>query len=148
MPELTQTGMTVLWSVLLAVFLAAEALTFQLVSVWFAFGALGGLIVNLCRAPFVWQVLVFVVVSFACLIATRPLVRKFTADRIQKTNLDRSIGADAVVLEEIDNTRATGQVRVDGKVWTARSSDGAVVPAGAVVTVEKIEGAKLIVKNK
>ena len=46
---------------------------------------------------------------------------------------------------DIDNLEATGAVAVDGKVWTARSADGGVIAPGAVVTVERIEGVKLIV---
>lgn len=140
--------LTIIWIVLLLAFIVLEAVTVQLVSAWFAIGALCALIVNLCGLSLVWQMLVFIVVSGVCLLATRPLVRKLTAAKIQKTNADRCIGADAVVLEEIHNLHATGQVKTGGNVWTARSADDTVIPAGAVVTVERMEGVKLIVRAK
>ncbi|MBR3738003.1 MAG: NfeD family protein, partial [Eubacterium sp.] len=67
--------------------------------------------------------------------------------KAQKTNADRCIGEDAVVCEEINNLEAKGQVKVDGKIWSARSSDGSIIPTDTIVTVEKIDGVKLIVKN-
>ncbi len=139
---------TVCWIVLLIIFAVAEAATVQLVSVWFAVGALAGLIANLCDANITLQIVIFISVSIICFIATRPLVKKFTANRIENTNADRCIGSTAVVIEEIDNVEASGQVKVNGNIWTARSSDGSVIPVNARVTVEKIEGVKLIVNQE
>ncbi len=140
--------LTVIWVVLLIVFLVLEAVSVQLVSAWFAVGALAALIANLCGLNVVWQIVLFLAVSAICLVATRPLVKKLTAAKIQKTNADRCIGAEAVVLEEINNLEPTGQVKAVGNVWTARSADNSVIPKGAVVIVERMEGVKLIVRNK
>lgn len=146
--ELSMTGRTVLWAATLVAFLIAEASTFQLVSIWFALGALGALIANVCGLGFAAQVGIFIVVSAVSLIATRPLVKKFTKAKIQSTNVDRCINTDAVVIEEIDNLNSKGQVKSDGKIWTARSADNSIIPENSVVTVKKIEGVKLIVEIK
>ena len=133
---LTVTGFTVLWSVLLILFIIAEAITVQLVSIWFAIGSLVALIANFCGANTLVQ---------AALLLTRPLVKKFSTPKIQRTNIDRIIGERAIVTEEIDNLRAIGIVKADGKSWSARSADGSIIPAGSVVEVQKIDGVKLIV---
>lgn len=67
---------------------------------------------------------------------------------IQHTNADRCIGGEAVVLERIDNISETGSVKIDGKVWTARSSSGDIVESGEIVRVDKIDGVKLLVSKK
>lgn len=105
---LTVTGFTVLWSVLLILFIIAEAITVQLVSIWFAIGSLVALIANFCGANILVQAALFVGVSFAALLLTRPLVKKFSTPKIQRTNIDRIIGERAIVTEEIDNLRAIG----------------------------------------
>ena len=128
---LTVTGFTVLWSVLLILFIIAEAITVQLA--------------NFCGANILVQAALFVGVSFAALLLTRPLVKKFSTPKIQRTNIDRIIGERAIVTEEIDNLRAIGVVKADGKSWSARSADGSIIPAGSVVEVQKIDGVKLIV---
>ena len=55
------------------------------------------------------------------------------------------IGQTCVVMEPISNLSETGAVKVGGKVWTARSNDGAVFAPGERVIAVRIEGVKLIV---
>ena len=52
-----------------------------------------------------------------------------------------------MVIQTIDNLKATGQVKIDGNVWTARSVDDSVIPTGETVEVLQISGVKLIVKK-
>lgn len=138
----------VIWVVALVLFAAVEAVTVQLVSVWFAAGALAALIADLLGAGVTVQFVVFLAVSIICFIVTRPIVKKFTASKIQSTNADRCIGETAVVVEAIDNVNAKGQVKVNGNVWTARSENDEIIAEGTKVTVLKIEGVKLIVKQE
>ena len=65
--------------------------------------------------------------------------------KIVPTNADALIGAQAVVIEAINNLHAQGQVKIRGQVWTARSSEeGVTYEKGEVVSVLAIEGVKLI----
>ena len=148
MLPLSDTGLTILWVVLLGVFLVLEAATTQLVSIWFAVGALAALLAHLFGLNEIWQMALFVLVSGICLAATRPFVKKLTATKLQKTNADRCIGAPAVVTEDINKLKPHGRVKVLGNVWTARAAEDAVIPEGTVVTVEKMDGVKLIVRKK
>lgn len=145
---LTATTMYIIWAVAIVVFGILEGITAQLVSIWFVFGAIAGLVAAFCHAPITIQVAVFVLVTIITLIATRPIVKKKINTQIQPTNADRCIGQDGVVIEEINNLEPTGQVKADGKVWTARSFDQSIIPEGTVVTIEKIDGVKLIVRVK
>ena len=138
--------MVYLWIALMVVFIVVEGLTVQLVSTWFAVGALGALVANLCGAGTGWQIAVFFTVSIICLIITKPLVKKLTSKNIQPTNADRCIGQQAIVIERIDNIAGKGQVNVKGAVWTARSSDGRIVNEGEQVKILSIDGVKLIVE--
>ncbi len=139
-------AMMIFWIVLLVVLIIVEAVTAQLVTIWFAAGAAAALIAELCGLQQWLQWVIFIAVSAIALIATRPLVRKVTKKTVQPTNADRCIGQTAVVTEDIDNVEGKGQVHVNGVTWTARSSDGTVFRKDERVTVEKIEGVKLIVK--
>ena len=142
------TKMYILWAVAIVAFAIFEGVTAQLVSIWFVLGSIAALIAAFCGANIPIQVTVFTVVTLITLIATRPIVKKRLTAKVEKTNADRCIGQDAVVIEEINNLAASGLVKTDGKVWTARSADSGVIEKDALVTVEKIEGVKLIVKRK
>lgn len=136
------------WIATFILLIVAEAATVQLITIWFAAGAVGALIANLLNAPDWLQWLIFLVVSLATLIVTRPLVKKFTNKKIQPTNADRNIGEQAIVLEDIDNTLGKGSVNIKGVTWTARSLNGECIEKGAMVIVDKIEGVKLIVTKE
>lgn len=141
-------GTIAFWVVALVVFLIVEAVTAGLVSIWFVFGSLVALICAALGATVWLQIFWFVIVSVATLVLTRPLVKRYVDSRSVATNADRSIGRAAVVTERIDNLAATGAVKLDGVVWTARSTDDAVaIETGERVTVRAIEGVKLIVER-
>ena len=134
------------WIIAIVAFIGIEAATIQLVSIWFMGGALAGMIAAMCGLGFVWQFGLFVAVSALLLAIFRPILRKKLTPKQTRTNADRLIGREALVTEPIDDLRATGAVRVDGVLWTARSETGANIPENASVTITRIEGAKLFVR--
>lgn len=141
-------GTIAFWAAALVVFLIVEAVTAGLVSIWFVFGSLVALICAALGAAVWLQIFWFVIISVATLVLTRPLVKRYVDSRSVATNADRSIGRAAVVTERIDNLAATGAVKLDGVVWTARSTDDAVaIETCERVTVRAIEGVKLIVER-
>ena len=91
------------------------------------------------------QITLFIVVAVATLASLRPLVRKFIKPRITKTNVDAIIGTEGYVTGDIDNLTASGQVKLNGMEWTARSTNGEVIPEHTRVRVDRIEGVKLFV---
>lgn len=137
-----------IWAAIIIIFGILEAITAGLVSIWFVFGAIGALIAALFGATIPVQVIIFIAVTIVTLIATRPLVKKYINPIMQRTNADRCIGEEAVVVEKIDNLAASGQVKINGNIWSARSADGKTIDVGGVVVAEKIEGVKLIVHQK
>ena len=139
-------SMTAVWGVAIVVFLVMEAATAGLVTIWFAVGALAALLSSLFGAPVWLQLVWFFVISVAAVILTRPLARKYLNSKTQATNADMYVGKECMVLEEINNVAGTGAVKVAGKVWTARSADGDIIPAGTKAEALRIEGVKLIVK--
>ena len=138
--------MTIVWIVAMVIFAVAEAATAGLVSIWFVAGSVAGLIAAMAGAGLLAQLIWFLAVSAAALALTRPLVKKISAGRTVPTNADRVLGETARVTETIDNDRSTGAVYVDGKTWTARSVDGAVIPAESRVRVRRLEGVTLLVR--
>lgn len=138
--------MTIFWIALMVVFLIVEGATAGLTSIWFAFGALIALVGELLHAPLWLQITLFIIASVAALLVTRPLAKKYVNQRIQPTNADMVIGAEARVVERIDNIKGTGAVAVGGKIWTARSGAGEPIEKDSLITVRKIEGVKLIVE--
>ena len=133
------------WLALIILLVVVEALTVQLVAVWFIAGGIVAFVLSLFAAPLWLQFGTFVVVSTVVLLLVRPLALKRARHEKIPTNADMSIGKTAVVIREIDNERGMGRVELDGQDWAAVSVTGEVIPVGHRVTVQRIEGVKLIV---
>ena len=136
---------SILWLVLLVAFLAAEAATVSMVSLWFAVSALVALLVALLGGPGWLQGTLFLAISAVLLALLRPIVRRYISPRITATNVDSVIGSTGLVTAAIDNVSAAGQVKLGAMEWTARSTSGQPIPVGTLVKVDRIEGVKAFV---
>ncbi len=135
------------WLVAAVVLGIIEAFTPGLVSIWLMFGALAAWLCAILDLPFIVQLIVFLVVSYLLLITTRPIVKKWFTPVIEKTNADRLIGQIGIVTEKINGFEGTGQVKVSGQIWSARSQDNVEIEPGNKVRITAISGVKLIVTH-
>jgi len=133
------------WFLILIFLVVLESATTQLVAIWFALGALGALLVSLVTDSAPVQVTVFVIVSIVSLLLTRPYLRRYQSGKA-RLNLDRVIGAEALVVEDIDNAAESGAVSINGQIWTARSEDGTSIEKGVRAVVTRVEGVKVFVR--
>lgn len=136
--------MVVTWFIVFLVLLVIELVTINLVSIWFAVGALSSMISACFTENITIQVIIFIIVSIIALLITKPFVEKLRKRKIQPTNLDRVIGSEGVVTKEIDKN-SYGEVKVKGSVWTAMSDTK--IEKGKEIKVLKIEGVKLLVEE-
>lgn len=137
--------LSIVWLVLMVVFLLTEAATVVMVSLWFAGGALAALASSLLGAPLWLQVALFFIVSAVLLACLRPMARKHFTPKLERTNVDAVIGSCGYVSADIDNVSAVGSVKLGAMEWTARSSSGHPIAKGALVKVDRIEGVKVFV---
>ncbi|MFJ6002776.1 NfeD family protein [Arthrobacter sp. NPDC092385] len=135
----------VLWLVLFLGLAAVETLTLDLFFIMLSVGALAALVATLAGAGPAVQIVVFAVVSLLMILLIRPVavrhLQKGPADQLN--NIDRLVGAAALALEPV--TAHSGTVKIGGDTWTARSADGAALPAGARLSVTRIDGATALV---
>ena len=133
------------WFISFIVFLIIEALTVNLVTIWFAIGALASTISCLFTDSIIIQATVFVIVSVLSLFATQPLIRKIRKTSVIPTNFDRVIGKIGVVTKKI-GLNDYGEVKIFGNYWTAYSKQE--IKVGERVKILSVEGVKLIVEKE
>ena len=136
--------MSFIWMVVFLALIVIELMTVNLVSIWFAIGALASFVLSFWVENTTWQIAVFVGVSFISLLFTRGFVKKIRGGKVEATNLDRVIGQIGVVTEEITKLEP-GEVKVDGKKWSAISTKK--IKEGSKVEILSIDGVKLNVKE-
>ncbi len=133
------------WVIVILILIIAEACTLNLVSIWFIASGLVALIVSLFIDSFLIQFAVFVLLGAFLLLTTRKIIKKWLKPRSEKTNLDRVVGMSGIVTEQI-NKYELGEVKVDGKRWSAISNDK--IQIGEEVIIDQIDGVKLKVRKK
>lgn len=138
------------WLIAMVLFLVVEMATaISLTSIWFCIGALAGILAAAAGLGFSGQCMVFLGVSLLMLFFTRPFLKKIIRPQYQATNADKILGASCMVVETIDNAAATGAVKFDGKLWTARSLDPSdIFPSGEQVIAETLQGVTVYVKSQ
>lgn len=136
-----------IWLIAVVVFLILEAVTYQLISIWFVFGAAAGLISSFVTDNFYIEMAVFLAVSILMLSILRPLSLKLVKKQDFKSNVESLIGKTILITQEVNNLHSSGQGKVNGMYWTVRSEDDKQIPAGELARIVRIEGVKLIVSS-
>ena len=132
------------WLAIVILLGVIELVTVNLVTIWFIASALVSLVLSFFEIPFIVQFGVFVILWTVLLITTRKMLQSKIDSFKQSTNLDRVIGTEGIVTEKITKHN-NGEVKVDGKRWTAVSDK--TIQEGKIVKIIKIEGVKLIVEE-
>lgn len=137
-----------IWLGIFVLSVIIEAVEPDLVSIWFAAGALLAIILSIIPGvPFWVEIIVFLVVSFVLIFAIRPLAKKYLYKKEIKSNIEEKIGEKCVVIKAI-NELAHGEVKLNGVIWTAIARNKKeVFEEQSVVTIVGIDGNKLIVEK-
>lgn len=139
---------TMVWLAAMIALIVIEIVTVGIGAVWFALGALAAVLVSLLGAETILQTAVFLAVSFATLIFTRPLVVKYINGTRIRTNYEGIIGKTVRITQDVDNIVETGCAVVNGQDWTVRAADNDCrIEAGSLAKVVDIKGVKLIVEK-
>ena len=134
-----------IWMIIAALFIVGEIFTQGFFILWFGVGAAAAGILSLLGLGIGWQLAAFVVVSGVLFIVSRRFAEKFSKKQPPGIGADRFIGLEGIVLEEINNVKNTGQIRVQKDEWRADSATGEIIPKGKRVKVARMDGTHLVV---
>lgn len=133
-----------MWVFIIILLAIIEISTVNLTTIWFVASALVSLILSFFIEDIFIQFLVFVLLGLILLLTTRKYLLKLLRVKDSKTNLDRVVGMNGIVTEDIDKL-SPGEVKVDGKKWTAVADKS--IAKGSTIEVLEITGVKLKVKE-
>ena len=149
MIQFIQNNLMWFWLSVMVICVLIEALTLALTSVWAAIAALIMIFVSQTGLPFKWQLLLFLVLTIALIVTTRPFAVKKLKLGKNKTNVNSLVGQEVLVVKKISPFQK-GEVKAkNGVIWTAQNADpqsSSEIPEGTVCTIEKIDGNTLSVK--
>ena len=136
-----------LWLITAGIFFVVEMITTGFLIFWLGIGGLLAMITSFITENLFIQTAVFVVSSVLLILFTKPLVKKYIdTGKNTITNAYRIIGKTGLVTIDIDSVESTGQVKVNGEIWTAKADTN--IQKGTEVEILKIDGVKLVVAPK
>ena len=134
----------VMWLIVVILLAIIEFATVNLVSIWFVLSGIVAMIVSLFTDLFYVQFGVFVLLGIVLMLMTKPMLNKMLAEKETKLNLERIIGMEGVVTEQIEKNKV-GEVKVDGKLWSAVATTK--IPVDSLIKAKAIDGVKLVVEK-
>lgn len=136
-----------LWLIAAGIFFVIEILTTGFLIFWLGLGSIFAMITSIFIDSIFIQTAVFVFSSVILIFLTKPIISKYVdTKKVTPTNAYSVIGKIGVVIQDINSIDCTGQVKVNGEIWSAKSEENIV--KGTEVEILKIDGVKLVVKSQ
>ncbi len=126
-----------------------ESITQELVSIWFAVGALIALVLSaIPNVPWYAELIVFAGVSFLTMVLTRPFVKRLLTNATRYTNIDEFIGKRVPVMKDISKFEM-GEIKLNGIIYSASltEEDSEKISAGEIVEIVAFKGNKVVVRK-
>ena len=136
--------MIIIWSVVIAIALVIEFLTYDMVTSWFAVGGLAALIIAAAGVENIWwQIGAFFIIPLICLLFLRRFVVRFVKVKTTPTNLDANIGQHYKLLQDVKDGRS--QIKINDVLWTVSSNED--MKEGELAEVTGMAGNRYIVAS-
>jgi len=140
-------GTWLIWMAVAAVFIIGEIFTLGFFLLWFGIGAAVAGILAIFGLGGSWQWGAFAVVSGVLFVLSRRFAERFSKKQPPGIGADRFIDKKGVVLEEVDNIKNSGRIRMGKEEWRAESDTGEVILVGKMVEVTRLVGTHVVVKT-
>ena len=135
-----------IWLIISGLAIIIEFFTVGFLVFWFSIGALLAMVVSFFTDDIIIQTSVFIASSTLLIFATKPFVKHFDIPNPLRSNVYSLTGKTGMVIQEINNSNSTGQIKVGGETWSAISENPAsIIPINTAVRIIKIKGVKAIV---
>ena len=139
--------MIYVWLAVVILSVVVEAVTNELLTIWFAIAGLICVILSAFQIEWYITLPVFIAVSTALILGLRKLSIKLLNKKCDdKTNADAVFGKKFVLLSKI-SLNQPGTIKVNDVVWNVLTeNNGEVVEEGSLVKVLRLSGNKYIVE--
>jgi membrane protein implicated in regulation of membrane protease activity len=140
----------ILWIILGVGLIIAEVFTLGFVLFWFGIGALAAAFVGFLGLGFLWQFLVFALVSSVLTAMSRTIFAKYFShgdENAVKMGMDALPGQIGMVISDSKGALKESAVKVYGSTWTAFPIDDETLTEGEKVEVVRVQGASIYVRK-
>ncbi len=126
-----------------------EALSQDLIAIWFSLGSLISLVLS-AVPNLAWyiELIVFALVSLFVMFLTRPFAKRLLLNATRYTNIDEYVGKRVSVIKEISKYE-NGEIKINGIIYQACLLEEEYDPikANEIVEIVTFKGNKVIVRR-
>lgn len=126
-----------------------EALSQDLIAIWFSLGSLISLVLSaIPNLAWYVELIVFALVSLFVMFLTRPLAKRLLLNATRYTNIDEFVGKRVTVLKNISKYE-NGEIKINGIVYQAclMEEEFDSIASGEIVEIVTFKGNKVIVRK-
>lgn len=126
-----------------------EALSQDLIAIWFSLGSLISLVLSaIPNLAWYVELIVFALVSLFVMFLTRPLAKRLLLNATRYTNIDEFVGKRVTVLKNISKYE-NGEIKINGIVYQAclMEEEFDFIASGEIVEIVTFKGNKVIVRK-
>ncbi len=126
-----------------------EALSQDLIAIWFSLGSLISLVLSAVpNLPWYIELIVFALVSLFVMFLTRPFAKRLLLNATRYTNIDEYVGKRVSVIKEISKYE-NGEIKINGIIYQACLLEEEYDPikANEIVEIVTFKGNKVIVRR-
>ena len=137
------------WLSVFVLTIVIEAISQDLISIWFSLGAIIALILSAFPIiPWYAELVVFAAVSFLVMALTRPLVKKLLLNATRYTNVDEFVGKRVKVITDISKFE-NGEVKIHDIIYNASLMEEETEPIlkDEVVEIVTFKGNKVTIST-
>ena len=139
--------MWLIWLIAAGIFFIAEIITVGFFIFWLGIGSILAMLVSFFTDSVIIQIATFAISSSILLFFTKPLAKRLAKSDNIVTNSFSLINKNGIVTVDINPLEGTGQVKVNGEVWSAKAENNSIILKNSQVKVLKIDGVKLVVEQ-
>jgi len=141
--------MIYIWLAVFVIAFIIEAVTVNLVSIWFSIAALITIALSFIpNMPYWAEIIVFFVLSFGMIIGIKPFVQKHLNTNTTKSNIEEIVGKKGLLIKAVEPLHY-GEVKINDIVWSALAeNEEDTIVNHSVVIVVAVQGNKLVVKKQ
>lgn len=140
----------IIWLIIGIILFGIEIFTSGFAFICLSIGALTAAIPAYLGEEFKIELLIFAIATLLSFIIVRPICLKIFARKSTtiETNANAMLGKEVPVIEDIDQAKGTGLIKIYGEIWKAIKEDDQIIKAGDKVKIVKIDSTILTVSSK
>lgn len=126
-----------------------EALSQDLIAIWFSLGSLISLALSAVpNLPWYVELIVFALVSLFVMVLTRPFAKRLLMNATRYTNIDEFVGKRVNVIKGISKYE-NGEIKINGIIYSACLMEEEYDPIAVdeIVEIVTFKGNKVIVRR-